>query len=140
MPRADPVLSAEVVLAPASGASLENAVITASNVKDFAPPPDAVDAARRFFAGAGFQVGDLSGISFTVSAPRSVLESVFGKIPAAAAGAAGKGQPRAKKGKSGSNVPLELPLGRLPASVRKGIRAVSFSRPLDYGPAGSFGT
>jgi hypothetical protein len=123
VPKTDPVLSAEVILAPASGAALEGAAITAANVKDFAPAPEAVAAARGFFAEKGFDTGRPGGISFTISAPRSVFESVFGKVGA--------------KAKPGGE-PVELALGRLPAAVRKSIKAVSFSRPLDFGPTGSF--
>ena len=123
VPKTDPVLSAEVILAPASGAALEGAAITAANVTDFAPAPEAVAAARAFFAEKGFDTGRPAGISFTISAPRSVFQSVFGKIGA-----------KAKPG----DEPVELALGRLPAAVRKGIKAVSFSRPLDFGPTGAF--
>jgi hypothetical protein len=131
MPGKDPVVSAEVVFAPASGASLENAVITAENVKSFAPAPDAVDAAKRYFTQAGFQTSGLNGISFTISGPRSVFEHAFAtKIGPDAKGAAKKGQSQQGGG--------ELPLTQLPAPVRRGIKAITFSRPLDYGPGGSF--
>jgi len=33
---------------------------------------------------------------------------------------------------------IELPLNRLPPSLRRQVSAVSFGAPLDYGPAGSF--
>ena len=132
MPSKDPVVSAEVVLAPASGASLENAVITAENVKSFAPSPDAVDAAKRYFAQAGFKTGGLRGISFTISGPRSVFEHAF----ATKIGPDAKSAPRKGQGTEGSVV--ELPLTQLPASVRRGIKAVTLSRPLDFGPTGSF--
>jgi hypothetical protein len=115
-------MSAEVVLAPASGAALENAVITAETVKAFAPAPDAVELARRHFTQAGFETGRLSGISFTITAPRSVFESAFGKKAVAAKGAG----------------PIEFPVDRLPAPVRKAVKAVTLSRPLDFGPTGSF--
>ena len=119
----DPLVSAEVVLKPASGAALENAAITAANVRDFAPAPDAVEAARRFFQDAGFQASGLAGISFTISAPRSVFESVFGT----------KLSVTAKKAE-----PMELPSGRLPAALRKVVKAVTFSRPPEFGPTGQF--
>ena len=118
----DPVISAEVVLAPASGAALENAVITAQTVKAFAPAPDAVELARRHFDQAGFKAGRLSGISFTITAPRSVFEATFGKKAVAAKGSG----------------PVEYPVDRLPEAVRKAVKAVTLSRPLDFGPTGSF--
>jgi subtilase family serine protease len=128
----DPVVSAEVVFAPASGAALENAAITAANVKAFAPAPEAVEAARRYFTQAGFQTSSLSGISFTISAPQSVFETTFGvKL-------AGGKKSASKKASAASKAPVELPLARLPASVSKGIKAVTFSRPPDYGPTGSY--
>ena len=128
----DHVVSAEVVFAPASGAALENAVITAANVKAFAPAPEAVEAARRYFTQAGFQTGRLNGISFTISAPQSVFESTFGvKV-------AGSKMSASRKASATVNAPVELPLARLPASVWKGIKAVTFSRPPDFGPTGSY--
>lgn len=128
----DQVVSAEVVFAPASGAALESAAITAANVKSFAPAPEAVETARRYFTQAGFQTGRLSGISFTISAPQSLFDSTFG------AAAAGARKSTSKKATAKSKEPVELPLTRLPASVWKGIKAITFSRPLDYGPTGSY--
>jgi len=125
----DPILSAEVVLKPQSGKSLTGAAITAETVKEFAPSAQAVREAQQYFAKAGFKVGELSGISFTISAPNSVFERAFGtKVERGPRGTV------VAKGKTGS----ELPLDPLPPQLRRQVSAVTFSPPLDFGPTGSF--
>ena len=78
MPRTDPILSAEVVLTPASGKSMEGAAITAANVHEFAPPPAAMEETKRYLSEAGFTVGASGGVGFSMSAPKSVFERFFG--------------------------------------------------------------
>jgi hypothetical protein len=125
----DPVLSAEVVFKPQSGKALKGAAITAANVKEFAPAAEAVREGKRYFATAGFTVGEPSGISVTISAPKSVFERVFGaKIELGPDGSA------VVKGKAGN----ELPLNRLAAPLQREVSAVTFGRPMDFGPTGSF--
>jgi subtilase family serine protease len=127
----DPILSAEVVLKPQSGKPMENAAITAETVKAFAPSADAVREAQRYFADAGFNVGGLSGISFTISAPKSVFERAFGtKIE--------HGPLRSAAVKGKAKAANELPLNRLRSSLRRHVSAVTFSPPMDFGPTGSF--
>jgi hypothetical protein len=125
----DPILSAEIVLKPQSGKSLKGAAITAETVKDYAPAAEAVREAKRYFTQAGFKLGDLSGVSITISAPKSVFERVFGaRIEVDHAGSAVV---------QGQTV-RELPLSRLPPLLRRAVEAVTFGRPPDFGPTGSY--
>src|SRR5437879_4645459 len=78
VPRKRSVLSAQVVLVPQSGKPIEGAAITAENVSEYAPSPTGVSAAQNYFRKAGFTVGPLGGISFTISAPKNLFERIFG--------------------------------------------------------------
>jgi len=92
--------------------------ITAANLAANQPPPEAVEAARKLFREAGFQVGPYVGISFSISGPPSLFESFFGT--------------RLDKLKS-----YELPLRVLPKEVADRIEAVTFTPPPAFGPSGS---
>ena len=132
MPRKPAVLSAEVVLVPQSGKPIEGAAITAENVRDYAPSPAGVTAAQSYFRKAGFTVGPLGGISFTISAPMSLFERAFGARFEIASDRSAK-----IKGGRGERA-RALPLTHLPVPLRGFIHAVTFSPPLDFGPTGSF--
>jgi hypothetical protein len=124
--KGDPV-SAQVVLRSASGARLEGQAITASNSAQFAPDPETVARARAVFAREGFEVGDLVGNSFSISAPVRQFERAFSvKLRAARSGSL------EVLGQAGSA--LELPITALPQSVHELLEAVTFSRPMDFGP------
>ena len=132
MPRTDLILSAEVVLTPASGKSMEGAVITAANVHEYAPPPAAMEEAKRYLAEAGFTLGASGGVGFSISAPKSVFERLFGvKLDVAPKGAV------TVKGRKGERA-RELPLGKLPAPLGRKIRAITFGRAPEFGPTGAY--
>ena len=76
------------------------------------------------FAAAGFQVGPLVGVSFSIAAPIERFEDFF-KVRAEQQGA----QPFLVD---------ELPLSALPPGLREQIETVLFTRPPDFGPAGNF--
>ena len=72
------------------------------------------------FKAAGFQVGPLVGISFSIAAPVQRFEEVFkvkaqrkGQLPFAA---------------------TELPVSSLNPDLRRYIEAVLFTQPPDFGP------
>jgi hypothetical protein len=76
------------------------------------------------FAAAGFLVGPLVGISFSIAAPVQRFEEFFkvraeqeGHLPFPAA---------------------ELPLSALNPDLRKHIETVIFTQPPDFGPGGNF--
>jgi hypothetical protein len=127
----DMILSADVVLIPRSGKSLELTPITAANLKQFEPPREAVEEAKRFFANAGFTVGPSSVLGISISAPLSNFERVFAaKIEF---GADGSARVKGCKGPAG----LELPLSRLPAALGRTIQVITFARTPQFGPKDS---
>jgi hypothetical protein len=128
------VVSAQVVLRPASGKTIDGkTLITSDNIRDFVPSPEAVARATSAFAAAGFEVGNVVGISFSISATVDTFEHVFetrlrrserGGIEAVRDDGAGN---------------YELPLKALPQSLANLIVAVTFMRPPDFGPTEFFG-
>jgi hypothetical protein len=116
--RESPTVSAQVLLRPASGRRIGGRdEITSENIRDYAPPADAVALARRTFEADGFEVGPLVGVSFSIAAPVSRFERVF-KTPITVEGRSS----------------LELPLDALPEPLRRVIETVTFERPVDFGP------
>ena len=105
------LLSAQVLLVPASGQIPPDQEITAANIGKLKLGPGA-EAIVSTFKNAGFSVGNLVGLSFSITAEAKVFEKFF-----------------ATKKLSG-----DLPL---PANLSKSVRAVTFPSPPDFGP-GSF--
>jgi hypothetical protein len=123
----DPMLSAEVVLGPAGGP--QDTEVTAATLADHAPDPEAARHVADHLRGAGFDVGDLIGISFPVTARRSRFEEVFG-----APLTVGEETSGTITNATTVNGELELPLDRLPEDVRRAVIAVTFTAPPDFGP------
>jgi hypothetical protein len=111
----DPLISAQVLLKPASGTMPRDVDITAENIGSLAPAPEAAAEVARALAGAGFEVGPVVGLSFSISARRSVFDRFFGIESAGAT----KGT---------------IPLDRVPALARRHVAAVTFPPPPDFGP------
>lgn len=125
----NPQLSALVVLRPAGG-ELATEDVTAENAARLQPDPGAAEAVSAFFRQAGFEVGPLVGFSFAVSAPQALFESVFATpLLVEGEGASMTARTPAEQ--------LELPLGSLPRQVTGAVRAVAFTAPPDFGPAGT---
>ncbi len=78
--------------------------------------PGAGNDVRRFFSEAEFNVGPLVGESFSIEAPRELMESWFGDFAE----------------REGTDA--ELDLGRLPPEVAGAVRAVATQAPPDFGP------
>jgi hypothetical protein len=76
------------------------------------------------FAAAGFQIGPLVGISFSIAGPVEHFEEFF-KVRAEQQGP----QPFSVN---------ELPLSALNPALREHIETVLFTRPPDFGPGGHF--
>ena len=124
---ASPIVSAQVLLRPASGRPIGGRdEITSENIRDYAPPPEAAALARRAFEADGFDVGPMVGVSFSIAAAASTFERVFKTPIEVDAGRVG-----VTRGQGSS---LELPLDALPESLRSVIEAVTFERPVDFGP------
>jgi hypothetical protein len=123
----EPMLSAQAVLRPASGRSIRGAAITAANLGDYQPAPEAARAALQAFAAAGFQVGPLVGISFSITAPATTFEKFFHtRLPRDERGRIAPGERDAGG--------YELPLQSLPPGLADTVEAVAFSPPVDFGP------
>jgi hypothetical protein len=103
-------LTLTVVLRPASGEDLPAAGLTSQTVAGAAPDPAAAERARALFAARGFEVGQLVGIAFSITAPIEVAREVIGEVPDVGS----------------------LPLDRLPADIR--LLAIEAEPPLDFGP------
>jgi hypothetical protein len=126
--RKDQLVSAQVVLKSASGKSFDGqTAITAENIADYSPSPDTVAAAAAGFKQAGFEVGNMVGNSFSITAPSSTFEKSF-KIKLEADD---RGGLKAKSARQG----YELPLKALPGDLSQFVVAVTFSPPPDFGPS-----
>jgi hypothetical protein len=80
-----------------------------------------------FFRGAGFEVTDLVGISFSIVGSPSVFEGVFGERPERSVE---KGIDTVRTGGTGwSSISA-----RCPESVRRHLQAVAFTQPPAFGP------
>jgi hypothetical protein len=123
-PSDDRLLSAQVVLRGAGGKRPHGgAVITAENVHEYAPPPEAAAAVRRLLTEAGFDLGPVVGNSFSVTAPASVFRQVF-RIEL-------REDDRGVRTAGGK---YELPRRGLPPPLSNWVEAVTFSPPPDFGP------
>lgn len=130
----DQVISAQVLLRSESGKAIDaDTVITSENISDYAPSPDDVAWASEVLADMGFDVAELVGISFSISAAASTLEKIFetqlcreedGGIKAA---------------RDDGSLAYELPLNALPESIANLVVAVTFTPPPDFGPTEFFG-
>lgn len=120
-------ISAQVLLRPAGGERLPDAEITAANIGRLRPPADAVDRVRRFFAGAGFETGELVGNSFAITAPASRFEQVFKHRVEEVEGSLGWRR-------ADGEVTLELPAEAIPREVAAEVEAVTFTPPPAFGP------
>jgi hypothetical protein len=125
----DPVLSAQVMLRSAGGKQPRaGEVITAANIREYLPSSEAAAGARKAFAERGFQVADVVGNSFAITASGKTFEQVFHtKLRRGAKGEV------TVSGKSGAGS-YELPLGALPKEIARLVEAVTFTPPPDFGP------
>ena len=115
----------------ASGKSFDGqTAITVENIADYSPSPDTVAAAAAGFKQAGFEVGNMVGNSFSITAPSSTFEKSF-KIKLEADNRGGLKVAAAKSAHKG----YELPLKALPVDLSQFVVAVTFSPPPDFGPS-----
>jgi hypothetical protein len=123
------IVSAQVILRPASGQAIDGrVVISASNVAEFAPSPSAVSSVAAEFRSKGFEIGPVVGVSFSVTGTIRAFEEFFGM--------------RIRLGKDhayefvakNKTVGHELSGEELPEELRKSVHAVAFPLPPDFGP------
>jgi hypothetical protein len=127
--RRDEVVSAQVVLRPARGTLIRGDTrITADNISEFAPAPEAAASAADEFRSKGFQVGPLVGVSFSITGTVASFEKFFG-VRLRRAGRGG-----ILFVLEGDYSKLEISDQDLPGHLRKSVQAISFSLPPAYGP------
>lgn len=119
------IISALILLLPASGISLEgHDQITSETIEAFSPPPDAYISVSEFFKSMDFEVGPLVGLSFSITAPSSAFKSLFKtelvKSP--------EGGIQSREGGP------EIEPDSLPSNIRRLIQTITFDEPPDFGP------
>ena len=125
MPRKKKELSAQVMLRSASGTAPDaNTVVTADNVREYLPSSSSITEARRAFEEAGFEVGQVVGNSFSITASKSTFEKVF-KV---------KLKEDKEKGVMSDEGNYELPTSKLSQELRRDVAVVTFTPPPDFGP------
>jgi subtilase family serine protease len=128
-PKKENIVSAQVILRPASGKSVTGQeAITSDNIRDYMPSPESFQAVASEFAAAGFEVSAAGPTGFSITAPAGTFEKFFGtRLQATERG----GVESVGKDKSTS---LELPLRGIPKGLSHHIEAVTFTPPPDFGP------
>ena len=120
----DTVLSAQVVLASASGARpTPRTRITSENIREWIPSADAIAHVQRELREMGFQVGPCIGNSMSITGAARLFESRFHTTLREAGGAV----QFAKDGE-------ELASQRVPTALRAHVAAVTFVPPPAFGP------
>ena len=130
MPRKTKELSAQVVLRSASGKAPDSSTaVTSENVREYLPSSSSITEARSAFEAAGFEVGQVVGNSFSITAPKSTFEKVF-KVKLKEEKEKGV-TAHLEKSDEGS---YELPTSKLSEALRGQVAAVTFTPPPDFGP------
>jgi hypothetical protein len=125
------IVSAQVILAAASGARLgQETRITSENIHDWMPSTETIVRVSGAFRGAGFEVGECVGNSFSITGAVRLFESYF----------------QTKLREAGGGVQFAddsdvLAAEKIPSALRAQIAAVTFMPPPDFGPGAtsSFG-
>lgn len=117
-------ISAQVIIKPPTTVAEP---VTAANVHQLIPAPDVVTAIKKAFAKKGFEVGNVVANSFSITAPISTFEKMFGVrfAPDERGGMVVRGA---------RDEPRELPKTRLPKALARDIAAITFGEPPDFGP------
>lgn len=128
-PKLEDIVSAQVTLRAASGKRPEaRSIITAETLKEFSPSRATVARVVEQFRALGFEVGEMVGISLSISSPVRLFESVFqtrlGRLKT-------KGIQFLKADQSSS---YELDPEKIPASLNEEVVSVTFTPPPDFGP------
>jgi len=125
------LISAQVVLKSASGKSFDgHTAITAENIADYSPSHDSAIAAAAGFRAAGFEVGNMVGHSFSITASLSKFEKFF-KVELQE-----KDSGEVQLASAPDDLGLhKLPLKALPRDLAQLVAAVIFSPPPDFGPS-----
>jgi len=121
----DEVVSAQVILAAASGARPgPQTRITSENIRDWTPSEDAIARVSEDLRGRGFEIGNAVGNSMSITGSVRLFESTFHtKLREARDG-----------GVQFADAGSELAAEKIPAALRRQIAAVTFTPPPDFGP------
>jgi hypothetical protein len=104
------LLSAQVVLRPATGESAADTELTAGAIDRHAPDHDAAQAARAWFEQRGMAVSEVAGISFSITGDAGLFERELDAQASSIAEAGG-----------------ELSTARLPDELSGAIEAITFT-------------
>jgi hypothetical protein len=128
-PKKDKIISAQVILRPASGKSVTGQdAITSDNIREYMPSPENFTAAAKAFQSAGFEVSAAGPTGFSITASPKTFEKVFGtRLQADERG----GMQALRKDESTTVV---LPLRNLDPELSRHVEAVTFTPPPDFGP------
>ena len=124
----DQIVSAQVILRPASPRRSQ-APVTAENVAEVLPSPEAAERARQAFARGGFEVGPLAANSFSISGPVRLFNKFLHTRIARDHRTRG-----VKAARADGTTALELPVRGLPPDVASSIETITFTPPPDFGP------
>lgn len=129
------VISAQAILRSASLKVLDaDTVITSENIGDYAPTLEDVAKVSKVLIDMGFDVAELVGISFSVSAPVSTFEEMFkAKLLQEEDGGI-------KVVRADGSLSYEFPLIALPESIADLVVVLTFTPPPDFGPTEFFET
>ena len=111
-----PLLSAQVLLKPASGAMPRDADMTAANIAALVPAPQVVAGDIEVWRGRRFRGRAVVGLTFSIYGAGDPSLIVFRN----------HGTRQASRG--------EIPRDRLPARLRDTVAAMTFPPPPDFGP------
>ena len=111
-----------VVLRTGARTEPDHEKMVAATVAEVMPSQEAVDSVRGWFEAQGFTLGPQVGISFAVTGSRERFEQVLGA------------QPPDEAAMRRSEADWEMTLRQVPADVSQHIRAITVSRPPDFGP------
>ena len=128
MPKKSLMMTAIVLLRPASGRRIGGtAQNRAANLPQYLPAQESAERARIYIRRQGFEVSELAGISFNIAGNEKLFADEFG-----IAIDLSEGYPRVKSAQG--TFGFELPLVRLPPSLRDAVEQVTFDEPAElYG-------
>ena len=123
------VVSAQIILPSLSGAKIgSNTSITSENIEKFTPSAETISKATSFFREKGFEVGNVVGISFSITGAAALFEEVL-KVTVIIDDNNGTGFARSDGSKTAT---LEgTALKYLPDGL---VSTITFPAPLDFGP------
>jgi hypothetical protein len=120
------VVSAQVLLYGEGGRRFKDTELVAANAAALQAPAAAASAAVEHFREAGFEVGPVVGLGFSITAKASLFEKVFAaKVSVDENGGASVGS------KGGDRA---LDLHGLPKAIQACVAAIEFAEPPDFGP------